>query len=50
MADELDPRNNPDEEVGRGDDEIRDRTEDDEEFEDIDEDDTDDEEDVDAVE
>lgn len=51
MADELDPRSNPDEEVGRGDDDVRDRTgEDDEELEEIDEDDSDDEDDVDVLE
>jgi len=50
MADELDPKSNPDEEVGRGDSDIRDRREDDdEEFEDIEED-VDDEDDVDASE
>jgi hypothetical protein len=43
MADQVDPKRNENEEVGRGADDVRDRLEDDEEFEDIDEDDSDDE-------
>ena len=35
MADELDPKTNPNEEMGRSDEDVRDRIDDDEEFEDI---------------
>lgn len=43
MADELDPKTNPDEEMGRTDEDVRDRIDDDEEFEDIEDEDAEDE-------
>ena len=50
MADELDPKTNENEEMGRSDEDIRDRVDDDEEFEDIEDDDAEGEDDVDEAE
>ena len=47
MADELEPKTNPSEEMGRSDEDIRDRVDDDEEFEDVEEEDAEDEDAVD---